>query len=1148
MKKCFCFCMYSLIVVLITKITFAQSVVLSNPQVVYPVKIGLSQPVRELPIEKNQEDGVWKDKIIPLRTPENFNSNNNEVIKDGSLIDYQGPYNASAITQNFDGVPVDLSYTVMPPDPSGDVGPNHYVQMVNLRSQIWDKNGNSLAGPFNNSTFWAGLSGPWSSSNDGDPIVLYDEMANRWFVSQFALPNGANGPCYILAAVSKTSDPTGQYWQYAFTFPKMPDYPKYGIWSDGYYMSANTFSSTSYLGTYAAVFDRNTMLSGGAATMQYFTLSTSTWSLLPSDCDGVTPPAGAPNYFLATYNGSGGGNTDLDIYEFHVDWANPANTTFTGPLLLTTPSFSESNKVPQLGTSYNLDQISDRPMNRLQYRNFGSHQGMVVCQTVNAGSGRAGIRWWELRKTSGAWSIYQEGTYAPADGLYRWMGSIAMDSYGNIALGYSTSGSTIYPDIRYTGRMASDPPGVMTIAETVIYSSSGCQNYSGTRNRWGDYTQMTVDPSISGTFWYTNEYIPATGSFNWRTRIAAFNIGPTVSISHTPLSNTEDVWGPYSINAAITATNPLNTSSIKVYWGRGISVISDSVVMSNIGEGLYQASIPGNGLPNTYNYYIKALDNIGTVGTSPGGAPGNYHSFIASVDNTAPVIIHTPLPSTIVQVSYPPTIQADVTDNIGVQSVICEFRINGGSISTFPMPLFSGNTFKGTFTGSVNIGDFVEYRIKAIDNSSQNNVGYNPSSGYHSFTIIGLAPILVAYDSTSANGRISKDSVVAYLNNKGLSYDLFNKGGQTSTNIVSFRGRKTLIWLGEATSVMSTIQKDSVKAFLNNPTVGEKSKLIIFSEDIGYQFGRSASSYYDLNFMNQYLGANYVLDRPASGANQGLVGVYLNTGLKDSTVGTWPDVLSRFDPPTTHDLYKFRGDNSINAIGKIGTTFNVATFGVDIRSLRRAIDSPSGSPVPRFLDAALLYVNTNGTLTNFNLDLTAIIEGFYNGSSMVQDTVTVELRQSTSPYNLVESKKAFLNTFGNASVNFSTAAESTPYYLVIKHRNSIETWSSSTPSFSSGTMSYNFTTSQSQAFGANLKSKLGKWCILGGEVANSDQYIDGDDVTAIYNVQGISGYVLQDVTGDDYVDGDDVTLAFNNQGLGGVSPIVKRLTKSQLIK
>ena len=216
--------------------------------------------------------------------------------------------------------------------------------MVNVRTQIWNKSGVSLVGPVNNSTFWTSLGPPFSTTNSGDPIVLYDDMADRWMVSQFCLPNYPSGPFYILIAVSTTPDPTGQYWQYAFQYANMPDYPKFGVWSDGYYMSANAFApvTTTFAGVYAAVFDRNKMLLGLPATMQYFFLPSHAWSLLPSDCDGVAPPLGAPNYFLGSYSYSGGwlGNTDLDIYQFHVDWVTPANTTFTGPLLLPTPEFN----------------------------------------------------------------------------------------------------------------------------------------------------------------------------------------------------------------------------------------------------------------------------------------------------------------------------------------------------------------------------------------------------------------------------------------------------------------------------------------------------------------------------------------------------------------------------------------------------------------------------------------------------------------------------------------------------------------------------------------------------------------------------------------------------------------------------------------
>ncbi len=489
-------------------------------QVLKPVKMAVTQPARDFPKISEKQIENWKDGIIPLRTPAEREKMN---IKSGGFIqEYFGQTPSAGITQNWDGTGA-LGYA--PPDPTGAVGPNHYVQMVNVRTQIWNKSGTSLAGPFDNINFWSGLGPPISETNDGDPIVLYDQLADRWLVSQFALPYYPNGPFYILIAISQTSDPTGSYNAYAWSFPDMPDYPKFGIWSDGYYMSANVFASGSgsYAGTYIAAFDRDAMLSGSGATMIMGQLTTSSWSLLPSDCDGVAPPAGAPNYFLSTYAPYNSGNSDLDIYEFHVDFDVPSNSTFTGPLLLSTPAFTMVNGIPQLGTGTLLDDLSDRPMQRLQYRNFGSHQSMVVCQTVDAGSGRAGVRWWELRKTSGNWGIYQEGTFAPSDGLFRWMGSIAMNQYGDIALGYSTSSSGMYPDIRYTGRLSGDPPGVMTIAEQIIHSGAGSQT-SGL-SRWGDYTHMSVDPVNDNTFWYTNQYQPTTGSFNWNTRIAAFDLG-----------------------------------------------------------------------------------------------------------------------------------------------------------------------------------------------------------------------------------------------------------------------------------------------------------------------------------------------------------------------------------------------------------------------------------------------------------------------------------------------------------------------------------------------------------------------------------------------------------------------------------------------
>jgi hypothetical protein len=388
---------------------------------------------------------------------------------------------------------------------------------------------------------------------------------------------------------------------------------------------------------------------------------------------------------------------------------------------------------------------------------------------------------------------------------------------------------------------------------------------------------------------------------------------------------------------------------------------------------------------------------------------------------------------------------------------------------------------------------------------------------------------LIAFDSTSTACRVSKDSVASYLNSQGITFDLFNRGTQTSTNVMTFRGYKTILWLGEGTSVMSIIQKDSIKAYLNNPSSGQKSKLIIFAEDIGYQFGRSASTYYDLSFMNQFLGANYVLDRPSSGANQGLVGVYINTGQTDSTVGTWPDVLSRFDPPITYDLYKFRADNSINAIGKIIPAYNVATFGVDLESLRRANDSPASSSISRLVKGAIDFVNEANSTTK-TLNLTLLVEGLFNGSVMISDTVTSELHNISSPYTLLESKNITLNTSGTGSASYSTVADATPFYIVIKHRNGLETWSRTAQQFTGGSLSYDFTTDSAKAFGFNMIKKGNKWCIYSGDT-NRDGWVDLNDEIAVVNdinlfVSGIA--LATDINGDTWVDLSDIITVVNN--------------------
>lgn len=510
-------------------LSFAQGNYISGPIVSECIHHDTSPPLRDIP-EAPLTQSRWRDGLSEfLTSTPKFEG---QYQPDPVLQENIGERGDAFVFQTWDGI---AAQGFAPPDPSGDVGPNHYMLAVNVRFQIWNKTGTSLLGPLNLGTIWSGFPGPWSTSlNDGDPIVLYDEAADRWFIAQFSLPNYPNGPSYIIIAISQTGDPTGAWHRYGFTYSTgIPDYPKFGIWPDGYYMSANSFSSGSlnYVGTINAAFERSQMLVGASAQSVTFNGSSgSTWSFLPSDWNGATtPPASSPNYFLQLHDNTWyGGSDGVDIYSFAVNWTTPASSTFTGPSFVASSAFNlltSGNTVPQQSTSTLLANLGEnRAMNRLDYRNFGTHQSMVVCHTVNAGSNRAGIRWQEFRKPASTWVLHQEGTYAPADGLHRWMGSAAINAAGHIALGFSLSGSTMFPSIAFTGRFATDVLGQMTVPEEIIHAGTGSQ--SGL-NRWGDYTQMVVDPN-GNNFWYINQYQQTTGSFNWRTRIA--NIDYTIPV------------------------------------------------------------------------------------------------------------------------------------------------------------------------------------------------------------------------------------------------------------------------------------------------------------------------------------------------------------------------------------------------------------------------------------------------------------------------------------------------------------------------------------------------------------------------------------------------------------------------------------------
>jgi hypothetical protein len=586
-----------------------------KPRVIGQDKNDVSPPMRQVkPVPPKAAAADRPAKLVPMKQIHEFKTRPGALKSPAPVFD--------PVIQNRPVVPsmpsplvsfegVSNIYGYLPPDTNGDVGPNHYIQWVNVSFAIWDKSGALLYGPADGDTLWQGFGGACEGNNHGDPIVLYDHLADRWFMSQFALPNFPNGPFYQCIAVSATGDPLGSWYRYQYSFTKMNDYPKFGVWQDGYYMSINQFNAGigNWGGAGVAAFERDKMLAGQPAGMIYFDLygvNPNYGGLLPADLDGPAPPAGAPNVFTQFDDDAWGSPTDrLAVWEFHVDWATPANSTFglsgNPNSSLNTASFDSDlcgyarNCIPQPGGSA-LDAISDRLMYRLQYRNFGDHQAMVVNHTVDAGANHAGVRWYELRNTGAGWAIYQQGTYAP-DADHRWMGSAAMDAAGNIAVGYSVSSGSTYPSIRYAGRLVSDPLDSLAQGETTLIAGGGVQQHSS--GRWGDYSMMAVDPTDDCTFWYTQEYYAVSGVAPWQTRIGSFKFpncdaGPTGTLQGT-------------IKTSVTNV-PI--SGAKVTLSSGLAAYTD-------GAGFYQlASVPVGTYSVTVSAYGFATKTVTGVAVS----------------------------------------------------------------------------------------------------------------------------------------------------------------------------------------------------------------------------------------------------------------------------------------------------------------------------------------------------------------------------------------------------------------------------------------------------------------------------------------------------------------------------------------------------
>jgi len=598
-----------------------------------------------------------------------------------------------------------------PPDVVGDVGPNHYIQMNNAgvaagggfigtSYEIWNKDGSSPVngGPFRFGGLWPAADP--CNSNLGDPIVVYDHLADRWLLSQFAR-NAAQTQFWMCVAISQTPDPTANLWYlYTFEVPNFPDYPKFGVWPDGYYMS--TFESPS-LGIY--VFDRLNMLNGNAAT--FFRLSIGALGtsnvratrILPADLDGPAPPAGTPNYFVRTVDNQQdpGGSDRIEVWAATVGWG-PGLSFFSLSLVDTitpagfqvmvcdrsglpapppnTPDPRVRDCIPQPDEADTVDALSNRPMMQLKYRNFGTYESMVFNQTIDI-SGNilfllgftptnevAGIRWYELRKTAADWEIEQQGTFAPqpigasadVDLLHRWMGSMAMDKNGNIALGYSvvnsdsTNGQEIYPSIWYTGRKSDDLAGFLPQGEKVILNGTVSQG-NGDANvdpqRWGDYSALSVDPLDDCTFWYTNHMAGQGGNGARPTQIASFRFddcGTDLSITKT--DSPDPVYAGDYLTYGITVRNngPIDATNVVVTdtLPAGVTYVSDtdSCVQGPVGTLVCSLGDLADGASTSFNILVDVDPDLVAIAGGPTtltnmAIVGSAQGELDRVNNTA---------------------------------------------------------------------------------------------------------------------------------------------------------------------------------------------------------------------------------------------------------------------------------------------------------------------------------------------------------------------------------------------------------------------------------------------------------------------------------------------------------------------------------
>jgi hypothetical protein len=790
---------------------------------------------------------------------------------------------APAVGTNFNGLTDSSPNTCncAPPDNEVAVGAGQVVELVNSAFAVYNSStGATVMSGRSTNTIWSGFGGGCQNNNDGDATVTYDAMAGRWVFQQFSV---STTPYLDCVAISTSSDATGTYNRYSFQYSNFPDYPKLGVWSDGYYLSFNQFQGNTFLGPEMCAFNRSAMLSGAPASQVCSTPTNYLGSLLPATVDGNTaPPSGEPEWFVGIDPNNANA---LAYFKFQVNWGPPASATVTDPTSLAVAAFSDACGggvcIPQSGTKQLLDSLGDRLMWRFAYRNFGDHEALVVSHAVTSGSS-VGMRWYELR-TSGSSTcgtagnsflcVAQQGTYAgsPTDSNYRWMGSIAMDHVGDIGLGYSISSKSLHPGLRYTGRVPTDGTGTME-PETTLFTGAGSQ--TRTLNRWGDYSEMSVDPSDDCTFWYVNEYLPTNGTFNWHTYIGSFKFSGCSSSGSTPPAPT-----------GVSATG--GVGQVALSWSPSSGATSYKVFRSTSSGGESYTSPPlatPTGTPyidtsvtagTKYYYTVKATNS---AGDSPASSEVSA--------TTAP-----PAPTGLSATGSVGQVALSWSPSSGATSykVFRSTSSGGESYTSPPLATPTGTSYTDT---SGTAGTPYYYTVKASnsagDSPASSEVSATPTSGTTYASTVLSTPGLVSYwRLNEASGITAND--------------------QKSTNPGTYAGGSTLNQAGLLAndSTARSVSLDGLTGYVTVPSAPSLNITGAFTYESWVEWSGSGGGTQGL--MGKWDGSNGpLLLSHGPGTGHGInLQLFINSGVSPVVTGGSLDVGKSY-----HVVAVFDGTNA----------------------------------------------------------------------------------------------------------------------------------------------------------------------------------------------------------------------------------------------